>query len=649
MSWPQLSETFQNLLTADITRWESPLAATSGGKDGPLPPWLHAPWVLETSEVKSGNNVVWHEVRRADDGMVLARGYGPAPSATSSSSSTSSPQWSISEDLALLEEARVPTCPVVGFSEDGRRCARGPYWAVCAPRLAEIVTGREPAGVNQTDHELGKASSYLVHWSRQRAREHSDSGVDYLEVFNQTPYRRLLQRDGLVLPAKHEDFTKESGWCVDKRTHRRRLQALLSSPGEPESPLQPRTEDVRVYFMLDVVGDSVTLAGASAWKDVVKDPVVSVITWPANKGNPPRTIVTNSAWISKSVLDDYDLLGKRSGRLHNISPGDVYYHSRKPNRQTTLLNQRARELREKGDFSSATCLALVKESGEVARRRTRQASREATRPLKSQPLLYGLRDGPDFLEISRIALEQPFFVVERQEDGSATIKTGLCGNRSEAPRGPASILTSLGFGRHEEELEGDGVSSSDLCLLPALRHCQFEGSYHHFPQLFLSKQVWATTTNTAAEEDEENDEAPSTGTVAPAATSAPAPKVSESQVALIRKLHVNTGHLPRDRFLRTLKSAGALPHVLQYVRDEFRCPECEVKKNIDPRRKAQCPRIFGFNKALSIDIFYLKFNGASVPFLNMVCSGTNYQVVQRVSGNSQGTRPQLGRPFFRRG
>ena len=152
-----------------------------------------------------------------------------------------------------------------------------------------------------------------------------------------------------------------------------------------------------------------------------------------------------------------------------------------------------------------------------------------------------------------------------------------------------------------------------------------------------------TTTTTTAEEDENDAEdeprrmrAARRRQCQQALQQFPS-KVSEAQKILVKKLHVNTGHPPPERFLRTLKAAGALPHVLRYVKNEFRCADCDMKHGPDHRRRAQCPRQFSFNRVLSIDVFYLRFKGKSVPMLNMVCSGTNYQVVQRIDGNSAGT------------
>ena len=99
------------------------------------------------------------------------------------------------------------------------------------------------------------------------------------------------------------------------------------------------------------------------------------------------------------------------------------------------------------------------------------------------------------------------------------------------------------------------------------------------------------------------------------ASPAAEPSVSEAQVALIKKLHNNCGHPPVDRFLRTLKAAGALPRVLKYVRDRFHfhCQDCESRRGPIPRRKAQCPRLFRPNRVVSVDIFYVRFQQASIP------------------------------------
>ncbi|CAE7403523.1 unnamed protein product, partial [Symbiodinium necroappetens] len=114
-------------------------------------------------------------------------------------------------------------------------------------------------------------------------------------------------------------------------------------------------------------------------------------------------------------------------------------------------------------------------------------------------------------------------------------------------------------------------------------------------------------------------------------------KLTESQKRLVRKLHENTGHPPKERFLRTLRAAGALPHVLKYIRDVFECETCAAKRLPDHRRKGQCPRVHSFNRVLSVDVFYVPVKGSSIPILNVVCHGTNYQVAHRIHGTGGGT------------
>ena len=145
------------------------------------------------------------------------------------------------------------------------------------------------------------------------------------------------------------------------------------------------------------------------------------------------------------------------------------------------------------------------------------------------------------------------------------------------------------------------------------------------------EESYPVSTEAEGEEEEEPEERETPGVRARSGTTETSrARVSEEQKKLIRKLHVNTGHPPQDRFLRTLRAAGALPHVLEYVRDHFKCDDCAVKVQADSRRRAQCPRLYSFNRAVSVDVMYIRFNQHQVPILNMVCAGTNYHVAARV-------------------
>ena len=139
--------------------------------------------------------------------------------------------------------------------------------------------------------------------------------------------------------------------------------------------------------------------------------------------------------------------------------------------------------------------------------------------------------------------------------------------------------------------------------------------------------------------DEEEDEPGLDETPLDSAQAADVP-LTEPQRRLVQKVHINTGHPDRTRRLRAFKAAGALPRVLKFIKEEFSCEDCDLKKNPDSRRRAQLPRTFSFNHILSIDYLYVKFKELSVPILNMVDVGTSYQVAVRVpipEGNRGGT------------
>ncbi|CAE7735919.1 unnamed protein product [Symbiodinium sp. CCMP2592] len=127
-------------------------------------------------------------------------------------------------------------------------------------------------------------------------------------------------------------------------------------------------------------------------------------------------------------------------------------------------------------------------------------------------------------------------------------------------------------------------------------------------------------------EMEEGDEVQSD----PRAEEAPPLRVTESQKRLVHKVHVNVGHPPKARFLRMMKAAGTLPHVMHYIKNDYECDQCSIRQRPDHRHRARCPRNYEFNRMLSIDVFYIKFGIYQVPILNMTDTGTCYQVLQRL-------------------
>jgi len=63
------------------------------------------------------------------------------------------------------------------------------------------------------------------------------------------------------------------------------------------------------------------------------------------------------------------------------------------------------------------------------------------------------------------------------------------------------------------------------------------------------------------------------------------------------------------------------------VRDEFRCAECAAHSRPRSRRRAAVPRTYQFNKILGADTFKITMNGVVYNYLNLVCHGTNFQLV----------------------
>ena len=128
------------------------------------------------------------------------------------------------------------------------------------------------------------------------------------------------------------------------------------------------------------------------------------------------------------------------------------------------------------------------------------------------------------------------------------------------------------------------------------------------------------------EEEEEANEVPQTSE-----KEAPQKILSEKQRRLVRRVHVNTGHPNREQFLRMLKAAGPKEEVLKYVKNEFKCDHCNLQLGPAPRRRAQMPKTFAFNKIVALDVLYMSFQDFRVPMLNAVCVGTNLQVAVRLS------------------
>ena len=100
-------------------------------------------------------------------------------------------------------------------------------------------------------------------------------------------------------------------------------------------------------------------------------------------------------------------------------------------------------------------------------------------------------------------------------------------------------------------------------------------------------------------------------------------------------------------FLKVLKAAHAKPAVLEYVRREYRCADCDAHTKPQPSRKAAIPRTYEFNRIIALDVFYIPLRGQSLPVLNIICHGTNFQVAALMRQDGTPTAAMVWSTFQR--
>ena len=106
--------------------------------------------------------------------------------------------------------------------------------------------------------------------------------------------------------------------------------------------------------------------------------------------------------------------------------------------------------------------------------------------------------------------------------------------------------------------------------------------------------------------------------------------VTEEDKQKIRRMHVNLGHPSKESFLRFLNAGRVRGEVVRWVRQEFTCSTCDSQALPKAPRPAVVPKCYTPGIAMSMDIFYIPdaLNVKSIPVLNMIDLGTNYQVIE---------------------
>ena len=115
--------------------------------------------------------------------------------------------------------------------------------------------------------------------------------------------------------------------------------------------------------------------------------------------------------------------------------------------------------------------------------------------------------------------------------------------------------------------------------------------------------------------------------------------VTEEDKAKIGKMHKNLGHPSLDSFVRFLRAGRVREEVVRWTLKEFKCPTCEAHVIPKAPRPAVVPKCYRPGVAVGIDLFYIPDhdNHRSVPILNVVDLGTNYQVAELIENKEPKT------------
>ena len=207
------------------------------------------------------------------------------------------------------------------------------------------------------------------------------------------------------------------------------------------------------------------------------------------------------------------------------------------------------------------------------------------------------------------------------------------------------MLNHLGIADEISKLQCDGGH----------HHVILEGGLPHKAQvwplgLILSivhgiqnQMVWCGVAEGPAGEEEIEDEEDEVAEENPEAESREDQPLSQEQKEMVKRLHVNLGHLPVERMITMLKAAKAQPRVLKFVKEKFSCETCMKQRKEIRRRRAAIPRTFEFNRIVGADVFYIHWGGKQQPFLNLVDHGSNWQSVALVRPSTGGV-PSGGTP-----
>eukprot|EP00435_Cladocopium_sp_Y103_P071135 s185_g36.t2 len=107
-------------------------------------------------------------------------------------------------------------------------------------------------------------------------------------------------------------------------------------------------------------------------------------------------------------------------------------------------------------------------------------------------------------------------------------------------------------------------------------------------------------------------------------------EIGKDEQLKIHRLHVNLGHPSLPSFLRFLRAGRVRPEVLRWVRRHFSCETCQASALPKAPRPSLVPKSYAPGVAVGLDLFFIPdlLNQKSIPILNIVDLGTNYQVIE---------------------
>ena len=92
------------------------------------------------------------------------------------------------------------------------------------------------------------------------------------------------------------------------------------------------------------------------------------------------------------------------------------------------------------------------------------------------------------------------------------------------------------------------------------------------------------------------------------------------------RIHKNLGHPDRLKFARLMTHAKVKPGIVKYIKEHFKCPECEATQRPKVRRPATIAKSYEFNRVLGVDVIFFTDpdTGGKSAWVNAICWGTCY-------------------------